>query len=242
MVVETFRDKPASFMTWNAVLALQDFSSRVAFVPTTTRDFVQYERVRIPGVTPEYAIVANGGQIIVDGVKDEAWTAQVAEQIRDLAAPAEVFDRVSRFAHGSPWLRTVKLTAGLFVCVAPETGYTPPEEFISTVRAFAAGAGYQVSVQGRGKVYLIPNGVTKEAAAAEVARRLGVTVTAASGDSATDVGLMKWADIAIRPAHGELAEHGGSGLAVTARSGAVAGEDILAYVDSQITWHREAAA
>ncbi|MFE6967075.1 HAD family hydrolase [Agromyces sp. NPDC057679] len=235
-VVETFRGEPASFMSFSAVTTLKRIADRCEFVPTTTRDFVQYARVGIPGITPRFAIVANGGQIIVDGVQDEAWTEQVNARIADLMSPAEVFDRVSRFAHDASWLRTVKLAAGLFVYVVPNSGATPPPEFIDCVRSFAAEAGYQVSVQGRGKVYLIPNGVTKEAAANEVATRVGSTFTIAAGDSATDIGMMRWADHAIRPAHGELQHVPGLSIPVTVRSGILAGEDILTQVERHIAY------
>jgi hypothetical protein len=88
-----------------------------------------------------------------------------------------------------------------------------------------------VSVQGR-KLYCVPEPLTKSAAVEEVARRSGATVIAAAGDSLLDAGLLAAADLAIRPAHGELAAAGWScdGLAVTSGVGVDAGEQIVQWL------------
>jgi hypothetical protein len=85
-----------------------------------------------------------------------------------------------------------------------------------------------VSLQGR-KVYAVPAGLTKSAAATEVVARCGGGPLLAAGDSLLDADLLDAADAAIRPAHGELA---GTGfvrrhLAVTAATGVAAGEELL---------------
>ena len=38
------------------------------FVPVTTRVVEQYRRVELPGAPPQYAIAANGGVLLIDGV------------------------------------------------------------------------------------------------------------------------------------------------------------------------------
>jgi hypothetical protein len=62
-----------------------------------------------------------------------------------------------------------------------------------------------------------------------VVRRTGATAVLAAGDSLLDADLLEMADLAVRPAHGELHEIGWRRphLEVTDASGVLAGEDIV---------------
>ena len=88
-----------------------------------------------------------------------------------------------------------------------------------------------VSLQGR-KVYAVPRPLTKSAAAAEVLRRTGGGPLLAAGDSLLDADLLAVADVAIRPAHGELADAAFTltHLAVTRSTGVLAGQELLAWL------------
>ncbi|MGH8860197.1 MAG: HAD family hydrolase, partial [Jatrophihabitantaceae bacterium] len=65
--VEVHEGEPASFMTVAAADRLAELVTRVSFVPVTTRIAEQYRRVTLPGSCPQFAIVANGGVLLVDG-------------------------------------------------------------------------------------------------------------------------------------------------------------------------------
>jgi hypothetical protein len=82
----------------------------------------------------------------------------------------------------------------------------------------------------------VPAPITKEAAVAEVRRRSGAGLLLAAGDSRLDAGLLESADLAIRPAHGELHSDGfaRANLRVTSESGVLAGEEILRFVDGVV--------
>jgi hypothetical protein len=88
-----------------------------------------------------------------------------------------------------------------------------------------------VSLQGR-KIYLVPAALTKSAAVAEVARRVGAGIVLAAGDSLLDRDLLSFADAAIRPGHGELAELGWSEPHVETlpETGLAAGEAIVDWL------------
>ena len=66
-------------------------------------------------------------------------------------------------------------------------------------------------------------------AAAEVARRLDGPLVLAAGDSLLDQSMLETADLAFRPAHGELDDEGFTidTLTVTERRGILAGEELL---------------
>ncbi|PPG14406.1 HAD family hydrolase [Rathayibacter rathayi] len=232
-VVETFRDAPLSFMTGGALQDLAALSDDLEFVPTTTRTRDQFDRVRLSGVRSRYAIIANGGRILENEVEDPAWTAQVTSRLTDCTPVDELKSQVRAIVDGAGWLRSLRQIEDLFLYLEAAPGSTVPELVVDRLRELADAGEVTFSRQG-GKVYLIPNAVTKEAAAAEIASRLGGCVTFASGDSALDLGMMRWADFAIHPAHGELAteEHG---ISRTLHSGVDAGEDIVAFVRTRLS-------
>jgi hypothetical protein len=109
-----------------------------------------------------------------------------------------------------------------------------PDGWVDELAAWCAPRGWTVSLQGR-KVYAVPAGLTKSAAAAEVVARCGGGPLLAAGDSLLDADLLDAADIAIRPAHGELADTGFTRphVAVTTASGAAAGAELLGWLQDR---------
>jgi phosphoserine phosphatase len=70
-----------------------------------------------------------------------------------------------------------------------------------------------------------------------VARREGIETVVAAGDSLLDVDLLDAADRGIMARHGELAASGwrSSTVAVTERSGVLAGAEIVDWFRAQVT-------
>ena len=125
------------------------------------------------------------------------------------------------------WTRTLRNAEGLF-CYAVLERDRMPAGFLAEAAAWADGRGWQLSLQGR-KLYWVPRALTKSAAVAEVARRVGADVTYAAGDSLLDADLLAAADRGIAARHGELVASGwrAAHVAVTAASGVRAGEEIV---------------
>ncbi len=224
--VEHHQGKPTSFVSPVALARLVVLSRQAPFVPVTTRTCAQYARVRLPGVRVRHAVAANGAALLVDGRRCPDWDAQVAQNLAGSAAYAEgraalapVLDR--------PWVRKVRDADEHFVYAVFERGRVDRDWFAELAEAGRA-LGWLLSVQGR-KAYLIPEPLTKEAAVAEVAARSGMTRVAAAGDSLLDRGLLEHADLAVRPAHGELHDAGWEppGLRVTRQAGGRAAEEIV---------------
>ena len=99
---------------------------------------------------------------------------------------------------------------------------------MSDLRAWCEDGGWRVSVQGR-RLYCVPGPLTKAAAVAEVARQTGSTRLLAAGDSLLDADLLESADVAVRPAHGELHDLGWRRphVQVTDAAGVLAGEEMV---------------
>lgn len=234
LCVEVFQGRPLSFVTEAAASHVVDLARTGLFVPATTRTIEQYERVHLPGPAPRFALCANGGRLLRDGVEDLDFTGEVTDRLASSGAPlAEVLEelhRVSGAVGGTSFVEKVRDASGLF-CYAVVDRASMPRRWVEDLIGFASERGWGVSVQGR-KVYCVPRALTKSAAALQVVDLLGATRLVAAGDSLLDAELLEVADVAIRPRHGELAdadwtrEH----VQLTTTTGILAGEEIAAWL------------
>ncbi|CAM5540436.1 HAD family hydrolase [Streptomyces avidinii] len=229
LCVEVHESKPLSYMTETAAELLAELTAdpSVVFVPTTTRTRKQYQRIRFPGRPAPYAICANGGQLLVDGVPDRDWRRQVAARLAEECAPLEEVHQHLLSTADPAWLRKARLAEDLFAYLVVERALVP-DEWVKALSEWAEARGWAVSLQGR-KIYAVPRPLTKSAAMYEVARRTGATTTLAAGDSLLDADLLLAADAAWRPGHGELADAAWTAPTVTAlaTAGVLAGEEIV---------------
>jgi len=233
-VTEVWRGAPLTFATTEALALLAELDAVATVVPVTTRTRAQYARVRLldgsaptSGPVPRYAVVANGGHLLVDGSVDEGWATRVRAHIDASCRPlAEVVEALLRATQGHR-AGDVRLADDLFAYVAVDEATLPPDR-VHDLQQWCAAGGWRVCWHGR-RLYCLPETLTKSSAVAEVARRLGCDRVLAAGDSLLDAELLESVDAGVRPAHGELHEiawrrpH----VAVTANRGVVAGEEIL---------------
>ncbi|MEJ8634804.1 HAD family hydrolase [Streptomyces sp. MS2.AVA.5] len=227
LCVEVYGGKPLSYITETAAGLLPQLAAAGLFVPTTTRTREQYGRIHLPGPTPEFAICANGGHILVDGVSDPDWQRQVAARLGDECASLDEV-RAHLVAAADPaWLLKERVAEDLFAYLVVERALLP-DGWVKELAEWAAPHGWAVSLQGR-KIYAVPQPLTKSAAVREVARRTGAEQILAAGDSLLDADLLHAADRGWRPGHGELADSGwrAANVEVLEETGIAAGEEIL---------------
>jgi hypothetical protein len=227
LCVEVHESKPLSYLTETAAGLLTELGDTALFVPTTTRTRKQYQRINLPGPAPKYAICANGGHLLVDGVSDPDWQAQVTARLAsECASLTEVREHLAATADPI-WVRKHRVAEDLFAYLVVERELLP-EEWVKELAVWAENRGWTVSLQGR-KIYAVPKPLTKSAAVRELARRTGAVLTLAAGDSLLDADLLLAADRGWRPGHGELAEADWTAPAITAlpERGVLAGERIL---------------
>ncbi|MFG2904788.1 HAD family hydrolase [Kitasatospora sp. NPDC048286] len=231
LCVEVYQGRPLSFMTERAAGLLAELAREACFVPATTRTPEQYGRVNLPGPTadwvPAYAICANGGQLLVDGVPDGDWRAEITARIAAGSAPLEEVVRRLALCADPEWTHKRQVADELFAYLVVERAALP-EGWLAELTGWCAERGWTVSLQGR-KVYAVPAPLTKSAALAEVVRRTGADTVLAAGDSLLDADLLLAADAGWRPGHGELADSGWTAPGVTALTevGVTAGEEIV---------------
>ena len=227
VVAEVYEGKPLSFMTRAAEELLVTAAGECVFMPVTTRTVAQYQRIRLPGPAAEYAVTTNGGVLLHHGVPDADWQQKVRSLVAGGCAPlAEVSAYLAR-PEFAAWTLKLRTAEDLFAYAVVDRAALPGE-FLLELEAWCAERGWTVSLQGR-KLYCVPVPVTKQDAVAEVARRTGSDRIVAAGDSLLDRPMLEAADVAFRPAHGELDDAGwvDSHLQVTETRGVLAGEEIL---------------
>jgi len=234
VVSEVYQGAPLSYMTRAAERLLLDLTASSSFVPVTTRTVAQYSRVRLPGPVPHFAVTTNGGTILVDGAADAAWSSLLTARLDETAAPLPEVRSMLEDPSAATWILRVHTAEDLFVYAIIDRD-AMPAEWIAGLHERCLAAGWTVSVQGR-KLYCVPQPVNKSSAVAEVRRRLGDPTVLAAGDSLLDARMLEEADIAFRPAHGELheAEFAGENLTVTTAAGILAGEELLERVTREV--------
>lgn len=235
VVSEVYDGAPLSYMTRTAEELLRKVAVAATFVPVTTRTRAQYERVQLPGPVPEYAITSNGGVLLHHGVPDPHWQGHLTERIAAECTPlATIEAHLGDPAHEG-WILRVRRAEDLFVYAIIDR-LAMPEAFLVELEAFCTAAGWTVSVQGR-KLYCVPVPINKRDTLAEVALRTGAGKVIAAGDSLLDADMLTHADIAFRPAHGELHDAGyrAENLRLTSVRGILAGEEMLRRILAEVT-------
>jgi hypothetical protein len=231
--VEWRGGEQVGFMTEVAAGLLAELAGRTVLVPVTTRLPDQLARVRLPAPPSRFAIAANGGVLLINGEPDLGWRRRVARTVAESASLSDVWSYIRQNCSPS-WRVKLRNADGLF-CYAVLAEAGAPAGFVSEASAWAEERGWTVSAQER-KLYWVPRGLTKSAAVAEVASRVGADLVLAAGDSLLDQDLLDRADLGIHPAHGELFSSGWSAPHVrcTAATGVLAGQQILEWFTQQV--------
>lgn len=229
--VELYQGEHISFMSPETARLLVELSKTALFVPVTTRTIEQYERIFYIRETfkPKYAVTSNGGNVLIDGVPDPDWQRHVAEALTRSENAEKVIEAFDRIA--SPdWVKSYRHSDNLFYSIILERE-NMPLDVVEDFRKELADMRWNLSVQGR-KMYLVPDGVSKGDGLLHVKALAGASRIAASGDSLLDESLLKAADYAIVPRHGEIyAAYMEAGVyTFTDRDGMGAAEDLIAKI------------
>lgn len=203
--VETYNGDYLSYMTRTAYQNLQRLSKQVHFVPTTTRIYEQYERVfgLREGVESRYAIVSNGGRVLINGQSDRHWENQVRVATRLECAPAlEIKELFDKLVTGDGLILKESFCDELFYSIIINRELLPQGE-LNELEVLLKEIGWNTSLQGR-KIYLVPKTLSKGLAVQYVKELSNERSVFAAGDSLLDESMLVIADEAMAPRHGEL--------------------------------------
>ncbi|WP_067532877.1 HAD family hydrolase [Nocardia crassostreae] len=232
--VEHLEGAPLSFMTIIAADRMRTLTEPAAVIPTTTRTIKQFNRIRLPGAPWRYAITTNGGNILENGVPDMRWRIDLDAEVRATSATLSEVNAELRSRIDDSFVTKFRVADHLFCYLVVKPKHLP-DGFLAEWDAWCRPRGWSASQQGR-KIYTMPLAVCKSRAVAEVRRRLTDSGELspearllAAGDGALDAEMLRAADSAIRPRHGEL-EHLAwthPNLTITRATGILAGEEII---------------
>lgn len=201
ILVETKDEKEISYMSKLAYDKLQSINKneKIQFIPATTRSREEFERIQL-GFTPEWAIIANGGVILHNGVVVSEYRDYVKSYLNPLDLATITMD-ISEFASVN---RTPKLIEGCYLFFK-----TNNEELfdIEAQDLIDRYKNWNV-VRQRNKCYIIPNHISKQVALRWIWHKLNQPYIVASGDSLLDIPMLALANKAFIPDHSSLLKDG----------------------------------
>lgn len=220
--VEIYQNREISYMTDRSAALLKQVQKKALFVPTTTRTVEQYQRIRLGEQPPEYALVCNGGILLVQGKRDSDWYARSMELLADCREELKDAQRALETDGNVDF--EVRNIEELFVF----TKSSRPKQTICRLQNHLRGSRLEIFSNGA-KVYAVPKKLSKGEAVRRFRQKIQAGTVAAAGDSRFDISMLEEADLA-------LAEHGLIGERIRGEHVVYLGEDgifsdeILKYI------------
>ena len=192
LCAEIYQGRQVSFVTSRTAELLKKVNGAVTLVPTTTRTLEQYVRIDLGIGTPKYALVCNGGVLLIDGKEDESWYAESFNRVADCQSElAKAEELLERDENRTFEIRNI---SRLFVF----TKSSKPDQSVKMLQNELDVTKMDVFYNGV-KVYAVPKALSKGIAVERLKKKLGGELVIAAGDSEFDVPLLNAADIAIAP-------------------------------------------
>ncbi len=190
--VEIYQGREISFITNNTFELLKKVKEKVLVVPTTTRTEQQYNRIDFKLGVPEYALVCNGGVLLVNGEEDIKWyndSFALVENCQQELKKAE--ELLENDVNRSFEVRNIRK---LFVF----TKSNNPKDTVLMLQKNLDTSKLDVFFNGV-KVYAVPKQLSKGNAIERLRKKLNISTVISAGDSEFDVPMLNNSDIAIAP-------------------------------------------
>lgn len=196
--VEVYNEEYNSFMSRASYELLHSLNESILFVPVTTRTIVQYNRIDF-GILPRYALCANGGMLLENGIISEEWyreslsIVKASEKERHKAFVFLENDKRRKFECRDIY--------GLFIftkCDNIESAVSDLESFLNIDLVDI--------LYNKDKLYIMPKVLNKANMIRRFLRKQGFgkenDMVFAAGDTEFDKGMIELADIGF--AHKDL--------------------------------------
>lgn len=241
--VDFYNNNMCSFITKSMHHKLEHINASMLFIPVTTRSTEQYTRMKYfyDVIEPKYAVVANGGIILKNGIELKSWTDISSNKLKNIVSVNNMIKLCSFFLE-SDFIKSYKTCEDLFIySIVDEdklanniTNGKVSLDYFEVLHSFCKGYNYSVSKQGK-KVYIVPNCINKYDPINYIMQLENINMFLAAGDSLLDYPLINHSNYGIVPSHGELLGnlfektlH--NNVYITKESGIFAGEEILNIV------------
>ncbi|MCM1044256.1 MAG: HAD hydrolase family protein [Candidatus Gastranaerophilales bacterium] len=190
--VEIYQDREVSFLTKYTYDNLNKIKDRLLIVPTSTRSIEQYERIDLKIGKLPYALACNGGVLLINGERNEAWYQTSLELIRESLPTLHTARRfLEKDGRRKFELRFIEELFLFTKCREPETIVAELKKIVDLDMA-------DVFCNGE-KVYVVPNKLSKGVAVERFREYSRADRVIAAGDSEFDISMLRAADIGIAP-------------------------------------------
>lgn len=190
--VEIYQNREVSFITKEAMEILRRIQPSLVFVPTTTRTIEQYSRIRFDMSTPKYALVCNGGILLIDGRMDDRWYAQSMNLISQ--AREELETSIELLKKDENRYFEIKYIEKLFVF----TKSGEPKKTMNRLRSRLDNNQVDV-LCNKEKVYVIPKELSKGKGIIRLKEMLHPEKVITAGDSLFDISMLRASDLGLCP-------------------------------------------
>lgn len=190
--VEDYQDREISFLTRYTYENLKKIKEKILIVPTSTRSVEQYGRIDLRIGQISFALVCNGGVLLVDGKKDASWYRTSLESIGEsLPVLEDARHLLERDIRRKFELRFIENLFLFTKCDCPELVVKELKTALDTdlVDFFYNGE----------KVYAVPRELSKGKAVERFRKYTGAQRIVAAGDSEFDISMLRAADLRIAP-------------------------------------------
>lgn len=230
--IEKKLEEKVAFMTRMSYELLQTISSKLLFVPVTTRSPEEYNRILFRELPVEYAVTTNGANIFYNGEVLLEWKENVRKELNDISIGKEelIQSLCSLFQRIPGEMRIVE---DLFVYFYLSESIH--SELLNEIMGSLMEKGWRVSLQGR-KLYFMPTPISKGRAVKFIQEREGKTTLIGAGDSLFDDDFLQYCQYPFVPSHGELARSMelNKQYILTQNAGVKAGEELLQSISKLI--------
>lgn len=209
-----------AFFNW---LKSREKGKGLTIVANTARSINEFNRLNIHNDF-DYAIMANGGVITHNGKPIKDWEDSIKRgNINELLS--HILEDLNNIKSINYKSRTID-DSYIFTKTLNDMECT--QDLKQIVQKYS---GISFMVQ-RGKVYIIPKEISKANAINWLSEYIGEKVVLAAGDSETDLGMLRQAEISIVPKHSDIIKQNMIVPNIETRSGLLASIDILEIIKS----------
>ncbi len=167
-------------------------NSQTLFVPVTTRSIEQYKRIDFGIGQIKYALVCNGGVLLVNGEKDMDWYKQSLELVKPCLGELE--KAMSLLEKEESRYFEIRFIENLFVFTKCEN----PQNVVSFLRDRLDTNLAEVFNNGE-KIYVLPKSLDKGSAVKRFKKHINAGTVIAAGDSEFDISLLEASDMGMIP-------------------------------------------
>lgn len=233
VVIEYKDGEPLSYMSRRSQELLKQVSTKCTFIPITTRIMDQYKRIDL-GVFKErvpYAIISNGGRVLIDGVDDPFWRDHISTGLKEECLTLKDVHKYFIERYSGDWVKSIRIAEELFIYCIVDPERTPLLD-LNEFKHWLNSNNWDLSIQGR-KIYFIPRVLQKSKALKYLGNKIGKKLFAGAGDSFLDLSFLKIVKYPIIPRHGELINkysHLLGNINITKDDGIYASDELLTEI------------